>query len=318
MKGVGHALLALWLATGCTNHVRFLDVQREERGSEILSSTYRIDGPDQILREPELTLRVARVQVFEDRRTRTTVMFEEFTPYRGVQEVYEVPAGLLFLPLALVTNFVLLGYEDYLSWSLAAANPFLNAEDPRRVEQRELHTIDAKTDLEERRVRTPLGGLPVAVQLGEGEPLHVRTDASGELRLHLLDLVGSGSDLRPRKLLLRLEGEAGLHRELLLDRDLARSIGRARRHVLALQGGSATVESLAEAVYGLDRLGFEAYSLRVEERIATRYREDAAFLVQFNDVLDGLYGRGGDEGPHEVSARRGLPASGGPAGPISD
>lgn len=300
------APVLVWLLlAACANHVRFLDVQREVSSSEAVSAAYRIEGAEPVLREANLEFSVARVEVFEDHRTRTTVMFEEYTPYRGVRELYEVPLGLVSIPPAMGAN--VLGLEGYADRAWAAANPFMNVEDRRRVEQRELHVIDSRTDAQERRVRTPLGDRPVEVRFDDAEPVVFRSDERGLVRFHLLDLITPKLSLRPRKLRVAFEprGSERITREFLLERDLARAVGRARRHVLALQRGSGTVESLAGAIYGLDQLDFEAYSLRVEEAITARYRSDTLFLVEFEDTLDGLYGRRAGGEPEGMSAQGG-------------
>ncbi len=300
------ALALVWLPlAGCVNHVRFLDVQREVKASESVSAAYRIEGARPVLREPSLELSVARVETYRDLRTRTTVMFEEYTPYRGVRELYEVPIGLLAISPSVVAN--LLGLDGHANRAWAAANPFMNVEDRHRLEQRELRIIDSRTDADERRVRTPLVGSSVEVRFDEAQPVAFRADEHGLVRFHLLDLVKPRLSLRPRKLFVTLERDEGepIIREFLLQRDLARSVGKARQHVLALQQGSATVESLADAIYGLDQLGFEAYSLGAEEAITARYSADTLFLVEFEDTLDGLYGRrAGEGGPAAMSARQ--------------
>jgi hypothetical protein len=300
------ALALVWLPlAGCVNHARFLDVQREINSSEAVSAAYRIEGARPVLREPSLELSVARVETYRDLRTRTTVMFEEYTPYRGVRELYEVPLGLLATGPSVVAN--LIGLEGQADRAWAAANPFMNVEDRHRLERRELHTIDSRTDVEERRVRTPLAGGAVEVRFDDAQPVVFRADEHGLVSFHLLDLVTPRLSLRPRKLFVTLEQVEGepIVREFLLRRDLAHSVGQARQHVLTLQRGSATVESLADAIYGLDQLGFEAYSLEAEEAITARYRADTLFLVEFEDTLDGLYGRRSGAGePEAMSARK--------------
>jgi hypothetical protein len=301
MRMAGLALAAgLSCAPACANHVRYLDVQEDRVDTVLVDTEYEIEGGDSRLTSSRVRLAFFKIDHFEDRTEQTTLKFEEHTPYQAAREVWEVPAGLVSVPLSIgfnalraVSLFYIPGemVEDYTDWTYAALNPFVNVESSNRVVRERIAVTDVEKFSEQRRVRTPLAGARVAARYDQGAPAELVTDEEGIVSFHLLDAVSPSMGPRPRKLRVALEmgGRAGAAHEYFIRRGLARRLGLARRPMLIVNGIPDDPEALGSALYSLDRLGFSEYSVRLEDEIVTRNQRDDAFLQAFREALDALY-----------------------------
>lgn len=294
--------LATGLLAGCANQLRELEQVEQHTRSEPLSSRVLIEGVEDPLRQPLPVLALVRIDATRERTERLVVKQIEVTPYTGWRELYEVPAGAASVPLTLVLNAlnaVLVGYvpdeqvRAFTRWTYAALNPALNAESKRRVEQRRGAVVSSAVDEVTREVRSPLAGAQASVRIDGGPPSELRSDARGLLALHLLEIADPGHELRPRKLVVEIataDGSGTATREFLIERDLAQRLRQARSALAALQSRRDEPRALARAIYELDRLGFEAYSLGVEDDIAVQLHRRPAQLAAFSRELDRLYG----------------------------
>lgn len=301
IEGVAPGLcLVAWLAGGCANQLQQVEVVEEETRSETLSSRVVVEA-ETPLRSARAALALARVDEIEDRTERRVVRQVEVTPYSGWRELYEVPGGAVAVPLSLgfnAANAVLLGYVPdaqvaaFTSWTYAALNPALNVESAGRVERRRGEVLSSDTEHHTREQRVPLTDAQAGVRLDDGPVTLLRSDARGILPFHLLELVDPEHDLRPRKLVVTLgrEPEDGVRYELPVERDLAQRLRQARDALRAIQLQRGDVRRLARAVFELDRLGFEDYSLSLEDEIAVQLHREPARLAEFSRELDRLYG----------------------------
>jgi hypothetical protein len=311
IAGVAAGLgLTVWLAGGCANQLQQVEVVEVETRSETLASRVVVET-ETPLRSARTALEVARVDEIEDLTERRVVRQVEVTPYSGWRELYEVPAGAVAVPLSLgfnAANAVLLGYVPdaqvaaFTSWTYAALNPALNVESAARIERRRGEVLSSEVERHRREQRVPLPDAEAGVQLDDGPVTVLRSDARGMLPFHLLELVDPGRDLRPRKLVVTLapagsyqlsagsyELPAGSY-ELPVERDLAQRLRQARDALQAIALQRDDVRRLARAVFELDRLGFEDYSLSLEDEIAVQLHREPARLSEFSRELDRLYG----------------------------
>jgi hypothetical protein len=295
IAGMAAGLCGAWLA-GCANELAQVEVVEEETRSETLSSRVVVEA-ETPLRSARTSLELARVEEIEDFTERRVVRQVEVTPYSGWRELYEVPAGAVAVPLSLgfnAANVVLLGYVPdtqvaaFTSWTYAALNPALNVESAGRVERRRGEVLSSELERHTREQRVPLQDAEAGVQLDDGPVTVLRSDARGMLPFHLLELVDPARDLRPRKLVVTLS-PAGSY-ELPVERDLAQRLRQAREALQAIALQRDDVRRLARAVFELDRLGFEDYSLSLEDEIAVELHREPARLAEFSRELDRLYG----------------------------
>jgi len=137
-------ILLSFLAAGCANQIASTQFQREVPQTKAVKQSFVVHGGQDLLTSPQLHLTLARVETSENEILQITTYSEEFTPYSGWREFYEVPAGIVCLPFAVgykIIDFVALGFipdeqsNGFVSWSFAAMNPFMNVESKERAVQ---------------------------------------------------------------------------------------------------------------------------------------------------------------------------------------
>jgi hypothetical protein len=264
---------ALWCCAlaACANHVRFEESeQRGERRSP-LEAHAAVVQPGALLERSQLRLELRRFERAEYVSERRVIRAELATPYQGLRELAEVPAGLLVLPAALargVADAALLGrlpgplLGSWAHWSAAALNPLLNAEDPGRVQRRELEEREDPPLRHEEVFEGPLANHLVALSLDGERAWLARTDAAGALEFSLLDQVQAlGPSRLPRRVSLRVRDERGaelLRHSFFVERRLARRLARALPAARLARDPATPPELLARALHALGRLGFRA------------------------------------------------------------
>ncbi len=298
------ALLALCVS-GCANHVRYVESSNDRRFSEVVEQQYAVRGPAAVVAEPALRLELEKRETLAWRIERTRTRTEEYTPYQGARELYEVPGGLISLPLSFVwnvTDVLLFGHvrdelvHAYTFRTFAALNPALNAENALRVEKAEVASETEQIEGEKQVRTTPLRRFAVAVSLDAGEPQTLVTDADGRLNLDLLDLLPRALGWPPRRVSLEgldpKSGQSVIAQSYFLDRQLSERLLRAAP-LLAMHGApDAGVADLARAVYGLDQLGFRKEAAQMQDAIYARWQASPELLTAFRSTLDRHYARG--------------------------
>ncbi len=226
--------LALLVAAagGCANSLRTLELDDGLERRELTTTRFEIRGPDGPLRASLVELAVEMEEVTVTSSTRSVRSVEEVTPYQAPRELYEVPAGVVALPLSFVWNALdvaLLGFipnervEPFLDWAFAAANPFLNVESESRVERVDLGSqVRPGTD-ETRRAQRPAASQWIEVALDGGPSVRVATDERGQLSVFLDELPWPRDLGIPQRVIATVptaDGE-GARAEIELDGDFA-------------------------------------------------------------------------------------------------
>ena len=297
MKNLVIALVTLTsLCTACANHVRFVDVKDDIRAKSVAESRVVIEPRADVLDTERVALRFAREDRVDARDRTTVTKIDEFTPYSVAHELYEVPVGLVSIPLSLVFNAVdgvLLGWvpnklvDGYTYWTFAALNPFMNAESDARIDHREVGKVQKDGDAREELVSTPLRDVEVGVQLDELPPVRLRTDATGSVSIDLLELAAAsyGSVRKVTIAIPAADARPAFSQGMYVGRELSERLIAASTHVRTLEESSASASALAEAVQMLDRLGFRAQSLRLEDEVRARFTSRPQDLAEFRDAL---------------------------------
>lgn len=313
---VSTSVLLLLLTTACANHIRFVESETDQSKQTVLEQAYAIDTPGGVIDQPQIELALFKQEVVETQSAKRITKTEELTPYRGGREAFEVPAGLVSLPLSFAFNLIdclLFGYipndvvYGYTHWTFAALNPALNTESSDRKQTRVVEERTEETGRARETVRTALAGATVHAALDGAAPHRIEADANGGVRLELIDLLDPGSRRSPRRLTIQAlpkgAAEAVLEESLFLDRSLARSLRLAGPALARAQGGSG--EDRAIGIYALDQLGFRRRSAELHDQTFDQLRSDTATLESLQRRLDELY----DQQPDVV------PLLSGPAAP---
>jgi hypothetical protein len=226
------------------------------------------------------------------------VRLDEETPWRGRNELWEVPTGLLAVPLFVAmraSDKLLLGLipddviDDGTDFGFAALNPALNVESSERVRPREVSRRSRELEGSVERGTRALADLALSVSLGDGASQQVATDGDGRARLDLLALVDGVPAHPPRVLHVEVPGEGARparRLELPLARQLSTRLVRAARLRATARAAGVAPDSAARALIQLDALGFSANALALEHELRDRQQANGAWLSRLDLALE--------------------------------
>ncbi len=233
--------LLVALATGCANSLRTLELEDGLERRDSTSASYDIQAPEGPLRTALVVLQVQLEEVTVTSSARTVRRVEDITPYQSLRELYEVPGGLVALPLSFVWNALdvaLLGFipnevvEPFTYWTFAALNPLLNTESESRVERRELDSRVLPSTNETQRAERPAAGQWIDVALAGAPSVRLATDDAGSLSVFLDELPWPRDLGIPRRVVATVptaDGE-GARAEIELDGDFAEYLALNAEH----------------------------------------------------------------------------------------
>jgi len=310
---------------GCANHVRYVDTESDHPTRELQRTQYRMRGAEGFVQSAELDLEFYAEQVFRVTREFRQVRTEQVTPFRGLNELVELPLGVVALPVACAAQLADLAFFGSVPdawvagrWRLAldALNPLMNLEDEQRLESRTLAQSEPSVRVSTEREEEPLAGETVYLSLAgpDGGFLHTfETDPEGHLRVDLLELLPDRLPAAPTRIgveLHRAEAEQADISELLyLDRVLGRRLMQVAPVLARTRHPKAPPEILADALYVLEQLGFRARAARLEEQVTYRFRESPSTLAAFEQRLQERYREPPAPLPSEAPAEPDLESS---------
>ena len=297
LRRVSTLVFCLVVASGCANHVRYADEMREREFRDVLSAVTRVEPREPVISQPFAELGVHVEQTVQIRRRETVVRLDEETPWRGQDELWEVPSGLVAVPFFIgvrASDKLFLGLipdkwiESGMDWSFAALNPALNLESDARLEGREISRKSHDLEKELLHETVPLAGKTVLLSLEQGPAQRVTLDSAGHARVELLELVPGVPNTTPRVLHVEVPGE-GVRATESLELPLARTtsarlVRAARAREAALLPG-ATPDSAAQALARLDSLGFPESALLVEHQLRDRQHANSSWLSRLDLAL---------------------------------
>jgi hypothetical protein len=292
-------VLCLSAAVGCANHVRYADEMREHESRVVTDSVTRIESREPVIAEPSAALTVTADETVRLRRRETVVHLDEETPWRAQNELWEVPTGLVTVPFFVgvraSNKFFFLGMvpETWIGagidYSFAALNPALNVENEDRVVGREVSRKSRDIDEAESRAVRPLAGTPVVLSLAEGPSQTLTCDASGRVKIELLELLRGTPQQPPTVLHVEVQGD-GLRPAATLELPLAR--GLRTRLVKAAHARDAALapgvspDAAARSLALIDNLGFRESASLAEQELRDRQHGNASWLSKLDLALE--------------------------------
>ncbi len=276
--------------TACANQVALIEEQSEQRVTLLATDRVVIELPELRRSDARLEGLLAVERDLTERVERVTTRRQERVPWRAERELYEVPLGLLGLPLVPFAEGVdlLLGGSRpgrFASLAVAGLNPALNAEWAPTIERRTLDTRTEVVGFQPRKALQPLAARTLLISFDGGAPVVVQTDGDGRFSVQLLAVARASRARAMRSLRVRASGPERVERRANVDRALARRLQRALDLVLLLEKPSASAENLAAAVHQVDRLGFPDYAQQFEEEVRQRFADDRVYVDFFRRSL---------------------------------
>ncbi len=294
------AFLGLALS-GCANQIRLEEADHEIPRNELIKQSFSIDGAGDLIESPQVNLHFSTVAVYNRKIEFVTIRTEEFTPYSGWREFYEVPAGLITAGPAIVFKVLDVLTLDFIpnnasngfaTWSFAALNPFLNAQSEKRSTTLMTEDITGETEVTVETLREPLANLPVHVRINATPAEELKTNDEADLSFHLLDILPGRIEETPRKLIVSGppgSTAAGMREEIFIGRELGQDLVTASNYLVRYDATRYSLEFLATSIYTLDQLGFKAYSLRLEDRVIAQRGYDEEAIAKLKLQLEMLY-----------------------------
>jgi len=315
MRIKGLIILSVFLLLGCSNTIKYIpkfeDVSREESNikKEVIADTNQEPNNQEATSFGFEFNEINNYTLITDRYT---INVRQFTPYSGVRELYEVPAGMGGLVLSIPLNLfdiLLFGAipNDFLEKlfynSSAGINPFINMESENRSEYENVSKSLTNTDKKEMKKVTPLTGKKIYICVNELPAGEILTDEFGKFKVDMFDILSKTQlSEEPRKIIIYspLSGEEGKSKTdcgvssksnvtKYFKREKAFSMFDANKRLYYLNSINtdkpAEPKRIAEAVISLNKLGFEEWSTRVEDNIRTLYKDDKDLLDTFSDEI---------------------------------
>ncbi|MCM8539882.1 MAG: hypothetical protein NE328_06355 [Lentisphaeraceae bacterium] len=290
-------LFAAILLTGCANHLRTETLNDPKKVTSEPELEYFILLDSEVVNNHRILLKVEQLETREVKDAQDISEVEFYTPYQGAREIYEVPMGIVLLPVAVVINladFVLLGLipdritDNTLDMSFAGMNPGLNIESTERSENKILKTYEKIIHVGKDIKRVPARLTDVYLVSGESFKEIAKTDDKGDLVIDLLskEFLSKIADLRELSISVGKEKSED-KKTLVLARELSFNIKKAKNSLLAYFQAKSP-EKLAETIYYLEKeLKFEKLGADLEKRELSD--KDDAFKKAYNQKLENLF-----------------------------
>lgn len=295
-------ILFLGLAlSGCANQMFLEETDKKIPRKELIKQSFSIGGASELIQAPQVNLSFSTVAVYNSKIEFVRIRTEEFTPYSGWREFYEVPAGLITAGPAVLFKLLDLLTLDFIpneksngfaNWSFAALNPFINAQSTKRSTTLVTEKITGETEATTETLRVPLPNLPVHVRISGTPAEELKTDDEAHLTFHLLDILPGRIEEAPRKLIVSGppgSAAAEMREEIFIDRDLGQNLVTASNYLARYDATRYSMEYLSNSIYTLDQLGFKAYSIRLEDRIIAQRGYDEEAIADLKLRLKMLY-----------------------------
>lgn len=285
------------LLSACANHVRYSRESFRSSAQDVVHVSTVVEPAGPVLATPDIDLELLADETAVVRKLRTRVRYDEYTPYNSGYELWEVPVGMVCLPMLLVARVVdLAGFgmvpdrnlDEFADWTFAAMNPLLNTESDSRLRRNAVSRETEELDSEVRRELKPLAGAPVLLSLDARAPIELTTDARGRVRTELLAIAPESLPGRPRTLRVTVEGEGKRERhvvELPISHALASRLLQAMASRRKAEAPGASPETIGRSLAELDSLGFAASALALENELRVREGANPAWLARLDSAL---------------------------------
>ncbi len=283
--------------TGCQNHIRHELLKEKKISRSAPQVTYLLNVNQEVVDKPIIKLTLTKESVCEVTELEEQVTKEIYTPYRGMNELYEFPAGLLVLPGAVAVNladFVTLGLlpnsftDSLLNVSFTGMNPFLNWESEKRSKSNIINTETKEVDKRDEVIKRAAANEKVTIEGGQLQVKSITTDDNGIARIYLHDralkIIDDIGNLRELKLFIRKGQPEETSVNLMLDRSLRMRLVKAR-NLIGSYNENKTGVDLAKLILEIEKLKFPRLALNLETEELKAFKDNKEFVEKFNTEM---------------------------------
>ncbi len=285
-------LFCALLLAGCANTIRTYDDTEDRIERATIGTKYAVLLNPEMPNSFEFTATAATVHKQTVKKYQTFTHGEVVTPYQGWREFYEVPCGLVLVPVSLCSHLISVFTfgvypfsfsNDVTCVAYSGLNPCLNWESESRTEKRPLTSEDKLIDETEEDKVTPIPGAVLTVATSDISR-EFKTDEFGTVKLTLVGLDRGESIFRgDREFHFTVSGDAETTHRLLISREFANKLLRARAAIMRYEA-APTGRKLSETVKTLEELKFTGLAFQLEKRELARHQNDTAFMDEFNNM----------------------------------
>ena len=285
-------LFCVLLLAGCANTIRTYDDTEDRIERATIGTKYAVllnpEMPDSF----EFTATAATVHKQTVKKFQTFTHGEVVTPYQGWREFYEVPCGLVLVPVSLCSHLISVFTfgvypfsfsNDVTCVAYSGLNPCLNWESESRTEKRPIDSEDKLIDVTEEDKVTPIPEAVIKVATSD-LTREFKTDEFGTVKLTLVGLDRGESIFRgDREFHFTVSGDTDTTHRLLISREFANKLLRARAAIMRYESAPSG-KALVQAVKTLESLKFTGLAYQFERGELTKHGKDADFIKEFNDA----------------------------------
>ena len=285
------SLVAVIMLSSCNNFIRYstLEDARIERSEPEIE--YFFETGDQVATSTRVPIQLEKIETTDVNEFEDLTKREEFTPYSGLREFYEVPCGLIMLPIGIITNVLdvaLVGMipnkmsEGSLNVAFTGFNPFLNWESETRLEYK---LVDNKERLVESRVdktpKLPAKDVEIEIYAGDIKVGTMMTDSKGRANLSIVDEQFINALQNHSAMTFKIDDE---EKTITLPRQLRFRV-KLYRQIVDKYMNDQSAENLANAVVELDKNDFHEIATALETTELKKHAEDEHFKTSFEAIL---------------------------------
>lgn len=284
------AIVPLLLLSGCVNAIRTYD-DTEDRIERIAIGSknavrFTPDPPE----NSEFTVTALRVNNQKVKKYQIFIHGEVVTPYEGWRKCYEMPCGLLLVPVSLCSHLVSAVTFGVYPFSISnhitdlaysGLNPCLNWEDEDRSEKRPLESKEKLIDEAEEDQESPIPGAAITVATGDSRR-RLTADRFGTVKLPLVALNhGDSVFVGDRAFDFFVNDDPQPARRWLISRRFANRLLRARAAVMRYESAPSG-KALVQAIQVIEDQKFTGLAYQLEKRELVKHKNDTAFIGEFN------------------------------------
>ena len=274
-------VVLLSIVTGCANYIRDYETTEDRVTRTPIGSKHDIVFKPAIPVDSEFTAVAVTINKEKVKRLQVFIKGEVETPYQWWREFYEFPCGLLLVPVSLCSHIISVftfgvypfSFSTHITnLAYSGLNPALNWESESRSVRTPLETKEKLVDEQEEDKSIPMANAVINLHTGDRD-MQLNADKFGEAKVVLVGLKKEDSAfMGDREFLFTIVGQKDMSRQLLLTRDFANKLLRARAAIQRYYIGGPTGKKLVQAVKQLEELKFTrlAYQLEKQEMILIR------------------------------------------------
>ena len=282
------------VVSGCANFIRNYEATEDRVTRTLVGSKNDVVFKPSTPVDSEFTAVAVTVNKEKVKKIQVFIRGEVETPYSWWREFYEVPCGLVLVPVSLCSHILSVFTFGVYPFSFSnqitdlaysGLNPALNWESESRSVKKVTETKEKMFDEQEEDKVIPISNAVILVQTGNLKR-SLQSDKFGEAKVVLVGLNKEDSVfIGDREFTFSMEGEKKMApRQLLINRTFANKLLRARAAIQRYRFGRPTGKKLVQTVKTLEEIKFNRLAFQLEKQELTKHKNNRAFMAEFNKV----------------------------------